>query len=86
MKPTLSPFSSRILESSDSCVLRIRDPIQEQGGSFQSDPKLEQLEYHCRQRMQKIGVKTLDSYLEILTTVAESAGGISPRAAHRFRT
>jgi hypothetical protein len=69
MKPTPSPFSSRILEqSADLCVLRIRDLIQDEGGIFQSHARLEHLEYHCRKRMQKIGVNTLDSYWEILTT------------------
>ena len=70
MKPILSPFSSKILEkSADSCLLRIRDLVKEEGGSNESGSGLEHLEYRCHKRMHKIGVNTLDSYWEMLTTL-----------------
>src|SRR2546430_16667177 len=70
MKPILSPFSSKILETSaDSCLLRIRDLVKEEGGSNESGSGLEHLEYRCHKRMHKIGLNTLDSYWEMLTTL-----------------
>src|SRR5919198_978785 len=70
MKTTLSPFSPTNLEKpADSCLLRIRNLVMDEGASNGSDCSLEYLEYRCRKRMRKIGVNTLDSYFEILTTV-----------------
>ena len=70
MKPILSLFSSKILEkSAESCLLRIRDLVKEEGGSNESGSGLEHLEYRCHKRMHKIGLNTLDSYWEMLTTL-----------------
>jgi hypothetical protein len=70
MKNTLSPFSPKVLErSASSCLLHIRDLIKEEGGGAEPESNLGQLEYRCHRRMQKIGVSTLDSYFEILTTL-----------------
>jgi chemotaxis methyl-accepting protein methylase len=69
MKPILPQFSSKILEKSAVSPLQcIRDVVIGAGGSNEAGSGLEQLEYQCRRRMQKIGLSTLDSYFEILTT------------------
>jgi chemotaxis methyl-accepting protein methylase len=68
MKPILSQFSPKILEKSAVWPLQcIRDVVKEASGSNEAGSGLEQHEYQCRRRMQKIGVSTLDSYFEILT-------------------
>jgi len=70
MKTTLSPFSANVVEkSADSCLLRIRDLVKEEGGGRKSGSGLEHLEYRCRRRMQKIGLNTLDSHWEMLITL-----------------
>jgi chemotaxis protein methyltransferase CheR len=71
MKPSPAfSLSARASEPPhDPYLARIRDLIQEEGGSFRVDSKPEELEDRCRRRMQKIGVNTLDTYFKLLTTL-----------------